>query len=141
MPGRDAFLKYLSGVPLFAGCSKRELQKIGRAGDLVDVDPGKVLVDQGDTGREAFIILDGTAAVKRNRRKVAQLGPGEYFGELALFDHGPRTASVVAETPMRVLVLSARDFASVLDEVPSLTHKLLATLATRIRELDSKAYG
>lgn len=141
MPGRDAFLKYLGGVPLFAGCSKRELQKIGRAGDLVDADTGKILVDQGDTGREAFIILDGTAAVRRNGRKVAQLGPGEYFGELALFDRGPRTASVVAETPMRVLVLSGRDFASVLDEVPSLTHKLLAALATRIRELDSKAYG
>jgi CRP-like cAMP-binding protein len=72
---------------------------------------------------------------------VADLGPGDHFGELALLDGGPRTATVIARTPLTVLVLGQREFAGVLDSVPGIAHKLLATLATRIRDLDEKAYG
>lgn len=141
MASRNEHLEQLAKQPLFASCSKRELQRIARAVDELSVDAGRVLVDQGQAGREAFIVLDGTATVKRNDRKVATLGPGEQFGELALLDHGPRTASVVADTPMRLLVLSSRAFSGVLDDVPTLSVKLLAALATRIRELDRKVYG
>ena len=141
MAGRDAYLDHLASVPLFAACSRKDLQNIARASDEVDVAEGKVLVEQGDVGRECFVIVGGSATVKRNGRKVATLGPGDYFGELSLLDKGVRTATVTADTPMTVLVLGPREFSGVLDSVPGLSHKLLATLAARIRELDSKAYG
>ncbi len=141
MAGRNEHLDHLAKQPLFSACTKRELQRVARAVDEIDVEAGRVLVDQGQAGREAFVILEGIAAVKRNGRRIATLGPGEQFGELALLDHGPRTATVVAETPMRLLVLSSRSFAAVLDEVPTLATKLLAALASRIRDLDRKVYG
>lgn len=141
MPAQSAYLEHLATLPLFSSCSKRELQKIARAGDEVSVEAGRVLVDQGDIGREAFVILEGTAIVKRNGRRIAMLGPGDHFGELSLLDHGPRTATVQADTPMRVFVLAARRFTSVIDDVPSLAHKLMGALASRVRELDSRAYG
>ena len=100
-----------------------------------------MLVDQGDAGREAFVIIEGTATVKRNGRKVGTLGPGDAIGELALLDHGPRTATVTADTDMTVLVLSAREFSGVIEEVPGLAHKLLVELAARVRELDRQIYG
>jgi CRP/FNR family transcriptional regulator, cyclic AMP receptor protein len=141
MAQRDAYLDHLASVPLFAACSKRELQKIAKASDELGVAAGRVLVSQGETGRECYVIVSGSATVKRANRKVAMLGPGECVGELALLDHGPRTATVVAETDMTVLVLGSRQFAGVLDEVPTLSRKLLTGLASRVRELDSKLYG
>jgi CRP-like cAMP-binding protein len=134
-------LDHLAQVPLFAACSRKELQTIAKASDEVTVPSDKVLVEQGASGRECFVIVDGTASVKRNGRRVATLGPGSYFGELSLLDKGPRTATVTAETPLTVLVLGPREFSSVLDAVPGLSHKLLTTLATRVRDLDTKAYG
>ncbi|MCU1352843.1 MAG: cyclic nucleotide-binding protein [Acidimicrobiales bacterium] len=134
-------LDHLAQIPLFSSLSKRDLQKIARASNEITVEPGRLLVDQGDAGREAFVVLDGEAIVKRNGRKVATLGPGDAIGELALLDHGPRTASVEAVTPMKLLVLTAREFAGVLDEVPGLSHKLMASLAGRVREFDKQLYG
>jgi CRP/FNR family cyclic AMP-dependent transcriptional regulator len=138
--GRDAYLDHLATVPLFSALSKKDLQKIGRASDEVTVAEGKAVVQEGTTGHEAFVILEGTASVERKGLKVADLGPGQYFGELALLDGGPRTATVIATSPLTVLVLGQREFSGVLDEVPGIAHKLLATLATRIRVLDEKAY-
>ena len=114
---------------------------MARASDQVELAEGRVLCEQGSIGREAFIILEGSAEVKRNGRKVATFGPGDCFGELALLDHGPRTATVTASTPLKVLVIGAREFAGILDEVPPIAHKLLKALASRIRELDAKTYG
>jgi CRP-like cAMP-binding protein len=141
MAGRDSYLDHLAKVPLFAACSRKELQSIAKASDEVTVPSDKVLVEQGASGRECFVIVEGTASVRRNGRKVATLGPGSYFGELSLLDKGPRTATVTADTPLTVLVLGPREFSSILDSVPGLSHKLLATLASRVRDLDSKAYG
>jgi CRP-like cAMP-binding protein len=139
--GRDAYLDHLSTVPLFSALSKKDLQKIARASDEIALASGRAVVQEGTTGHEAFVILEGKATVERKGLKVAELGPGDYFGELALLDGGPRTATVIATTPMTVLVLGQREFSGVLDEVPGLSHKLLATLARRVRELDEKAYG
>lgn len=132
---------YLASVPLFSACSKKELQAVARASDQVDLAEGRALCEQGSIGREAFIILEGTAEVKRNGRKVAVLGVGDTFGELALLDHGPRTATVTASSPLKVLVIGAREFAGVIDEVPPIAHKLLKALAGLVRELDAKLYG
>jgi CRP-like cAMP-binding protein len=128
-------------VPLFAALSKKDLQKIARASDEVGVEQGRVLVQEGTTGHEAFVILEGTATVERKGLTVADLGPGQYFGELALLDGGPRTATVIATSPLKVLVLGQREFSGVIDSVPGLAHKLMASLAGRIRDLDEKAYG
>lgn len=140
MAGNNAYLKNLAQVPLFSSCSNRELQKIARASDEITIDDERVLVEQDAIGHEFFVIIDGTADVKRSNRRIAELGPGDHFGELALFDGGPRTATVVATSPMRVLVLGQREFAGLLDEVPGLAHKVLRSMAARIRELDAKIY-
>jgi CRP/FNR family cyclic AMP-dependent transcriptional regulator len=138
---RDDHLKHLGEVTLFSSLSKKDLRTIAKASTEATFEPGRVLTDQGGAGREAFVILNGTAAVKRSNRKIATLGPGDCVGELALLDRGPRTATVVTETPVRALVLGNREFNALLDEVPGLSHKLLAALATRVRELDSKVFG
>jgi CRP/FNR family transcriptional regulator, cyclic AMP receptor protein len=103
------------------------------------VPAGKVLAEEGAPGHEFYFILDGTAAVKHGNRKIATLGPGQYFGELALLDRAPRNATVVSESPMTLLVLGQREFSGILDEVPALSHKLLAAMAARLREADAKA--
>lgn len=138
---RSSYLDHLAAVPMFSACSKRELQAVARASDEVDVAAGRTLCAQGTAGREAFIILDGTAEVRRNNKKVASLGPGACVGELALLDHGPRTAAVVAATDLKVLVIGAREFTAIIDEIPPIAHKLLRALAGRIRDLDAKTYG
>jgi CRP-like cAMP-binding protein len=138
---KSAYLEHLSQVPLFRSLSRRDLQRVARAADELRVEAGRVLTEQGQVGRECFVILDGTAAVRRNGRKVATLGPGDAAGELSLLDHGPRTATVVAEGPMTVLVIGARELSGLLDEVPAVAKKLLVALAARVRELDAKAFG
>jgi CRP/FNR family cyclic AMP-dependent transcriptional regulator len=138
---REQYLDHLAAVPLFRGMTTKELRDIAKATVELNIDQGKEFVTQGDVGREAFVIVEGTADVVRNGTPIGQLGPGDCVGELALLDHGPRTASVVAATPLTVLVLGPREFLGVLDEVPTLSHKILAALASRVRELDSKTYG
>jgi CRP/FNR family cyclic AMP-dependent transcriptional regulator len=141
MRARSSYLDHLAQVPMFSACSKKDLQTIGRASDEVKVAQGKTLVTEGSPGHEFFLILEGSASVTRNGRKIATLGPGQYFGELALLDRGPRSATVTADTDLEVLVLGQREFAGVLDEVPGLARKLLAAMATRLREADTKALG
>lgn len=135
---KDSKLDHLSQVRLFSALSKKELTTIGRASDEVKVPAGKVLVEEGSPGHEFFLILDGTATVKKNGRKVATLTTGQYFGEMALLDRGPRSAAVSADTDMTLLVLGQREFSGLLDEIPGLAHKILSTMAARLREADSK---
>jgi CRP-like cAMP-binding protein len=138
---RTKHLDHLAEIPMFSALNKRDLQRVAKATNELSVDTGTVLIDQGDMGREAFVVLEGTATEKRNGRKVGTLGPGDAVGELSLLDHGPRTATVTADTPMSVLVLSAREFSGVIEEVPGLAQKLLGQLAARVRELDRQVYG
>lgn len=141
MASRTKHLEHLAEIPLFSSLSKRDLQKLARASNEITRDAGTVLCDQGDLGKEMFVLVDGTATVKRNGRKVGVVGPGAAVGEMSLLDHGPRTATVVADTPVTMLVLSAREFSGVIEEVPGLAHKLLGQLAGRVRELDRQIYG
>ena len=141
MASKKASLDHLRKVSLFSSCSTKDLEKIHKAGDEVPVKAGYVMVDQGQTGREAFIILSGTATVRRNGKKVATLGAGSVVGELSLLDHGPRTATVQCDTDCELLVITQRHFLAVIDSVPALSHKLLASLAGRIREFDRQYFG
>lgn len=141
MMNKKEYLEHLRNVPLFRSCSKRDLERIARAGDEVHMAAGSLLVEQGQTGREAYVVLRGTVTVRRNGKKVGTLGPGAIVGELSLLDHGPRTATVVCDTECDLLLLDQRNFMGVLDQVPTLAYKLLAALAGRIRELDRAYYG
>lgn len=138
---RDDYLDHLAQIPLFRACSRKELQTIARASDEVSLEAGRELITEGTPGHEAYVIIEGSARVERNGAVVAELGPGDHFGELALLDGGPRTATVVATSPLKVVVLGRREFAGVVDEVPGLANRLLTSLAGRVRELDEKAYG
>lgn len=138
---RSNVTDHLSQVPLFAACSKKELGIIAKATDEISLDDGHVLTTQDDRSSEAFVIVSGKATVKRNGRKVADLGPGAMIGQLGLLDRGPRTATVTADGPVEVLVIGPREFAALLDDVPSITHKLLRSLAGMVRDLDKKTYG
>jgi CRP-like cAMP-binding protein len=141
MASKKAYLDHLRNVPLFAGCTRKELERIARSGDEVKMTAGTLLVDQGQTGVEAFVVLEGAVTVKRNNRKMTTLGPGAIVGELSLLDHGPRTATAICDTDCSLFVISQRHFLAVLDDVPTIAHKLLAVLAGRIRELDRAYYG
>ena len=130
----------LSKIWLFSTCSPKDLRTIRKALEEVTVPPGRVLCEQGTIGREFFLIVSGHATVKRNNRKEAILGVGDYFGELALLDRRPRSATVVSDTDMQLLILGQRQFNGILDAVPALSRKMLAAMATRVREADEKAY-
>lgn len=131
----------LSQIWLFSTCSAKELRAVRRALEQVTVGPGRVLCEEGEIGRELFLIVDGHASVRVKGRRVAVLGPGQYFGELAILDRQPRSATVMSETDLRLLVLGQRDFTGLLDTVPALGRKLLAAMATRLRDADSKAHA
>ena len=135
----DRKLEHLANVRMFSALSKKELNLVARAADVVIVKPGAELVTEGSIGHEFFLILTGEASVRRGGRKVVTLGPGDYFGELALLDRGPRTATIVAETQLEVAVIGQREFMAVLDQVPAVSHKMLVTMAHRLREADTKA--
>ena len=141
MPRSVTPLTTLHHVPLFSSCSKKDLARIVKAADQVSFKAGRVLIEQGQRGREAFIILKGKATVRRSGKKLASIGAGSMVGELSLLDHGPRTATVTCDTDCDVLVISQRHFHSVLHDVPVLASKLLATLASRVRDLDRAVVG
>jgi len=138
MARSDSFLDALASVPLFAACSRKELQQVAKQGEHRTVPPGTVLVSEGSMGAEFFVILTGQARIERHTRTVATLGPGSYFGELSLLDRAPRNATVVAENEMERVVLGQRAFDELLDSVPKFDKKLLAGLARRLRQEDLK---
>ncbi|HAN36027.1 MAG: cyclic nucleotide-binding domain-containing protein [Actinobacteria bacterium] len=141
MANRGVYVEHLRRVALFAGLTKKELEQVASAGSEVDVAAGKVLMEQGHSGSDAFIVLKGTFVVRRNGRKVAELNAGDIAGELALLDDGPRSATVECISDGSVLVIGRGQFRAVLDDIPTLTHKLLAAMAGRIRNLDQSVLG
>lgn len=139
MPRRaDDYLKQLAKVPMFRALSKRDLALVKRNAEDHRIRKGDPLVKEGARGHEFFIIVDGKASVRRKGKKIGTLGPGEYFGELALLDPAPRNASVTADTDMEVLILNEREFSGLLAEVPTLARKVLTGMARRLHEADSK---
>jgi CRP-like cAMP-binding protein len=135
----DPKLEHLAQVQMFSSLNKKELRLISKAADIVDLKAGTEIVTEGTSGHEFYLVLSGEATVRRNGRKVATLGPGSYFGELALLDRGPRSATVIADSDMEVVIISQREFMSVLDQVPPVSQKLLASMAARLREADTRA--
>jgi porphyrinogen peroxidase len=122
----------LRGVPLLRGLDPAAIERLGELAIERDLADGAVLIRQGDPGDEFFLIVSGTVIVERNGRAVARRGTGDYLGEISLLDGRPRTATVVAEGPVRVLVLDRRDFDRLLDEQPAIARRLVTSLVERI---------
>ena len=129
---RDVKIELLKQVPLFAGCSKKELGEIALVADEIDVGAGKVLTREGDSGREFFVLVDGAADVRRKGRKVRTMDRGDFFGEIALLSSRPRTATVTATAPATLLVVTDRAFRELMQKMPSLQLKVLTALADRL---------
>lgn len=126
----------LKDVPLFRGLSRRHLGLIAKEADEVEQEAGRVMARQGGLGREFLLILKGSARVERDGKVIARLGEGDFFGEMSLIDNEPRSASVIAESTVALLVIPSRSFSALLDTVPGLPRKILAGLCHRLREAD-----
>jgi len=130
--GRDAKIELLRSVPLFAGCSKSELRQLALNADEIDLRSGYVFVREGRTGREFFVLVEGSAEATAKGKKLADLKGGDWFGEIALLAKVPRTATVTATSPVRTLVLTDRSFRRVVETMPSIALKVLASLGERL---------
>jgi CRP-like cAMP-binding protein len=138
---QDERIARLQTVPLLQECSSRQLREIARLTEVTELPAGAVLARTGDAGEEFFMIVDGAARVEVPGGPTRRLGPGEFFGEMSLLDGGPRSATVTADTAIRVLVIKRRHFTTLLREAPALTQKILATLARRVRDLERTLSG
>lgn len=139
MTSRDEYLEHLARVPLFSQCTKGELKSLARRTNDIKVDEGQVLIREDQGAYEFFVVVDGRALVTRKGRKVAELGPGDFFGELALLDRALRDATVTALTPMEIIVMMGADFEQALSEAPRMTRRLLAGMARRLRDYDKRS--
>jgi CRP-like cAMP-binding protein len=125
----------LASIPLFASLSKQERRDLARLADEVDIDEGRHLVEEGDFAWEFFAIQDGKAEVRRGERHVADLGPGDFLGEMGALDHSRRRATVVATSPMKVMVLTDYDLRHVANRMPDVAEQLRAACRERTTAL------
>ena len=134
MLAREAKIELLKRVPLFAECSRRELREIAIVADEIVVPAGTALAREGKSGRELVIIVEGAADVTKRGRKINEVGGGDFVGEIAVVTDTPRTASVKTTQPTHALVLTRRDFRTLMKRVPTIQIKVLETLARRLLE-------
>ncbi|MET0628475.1 MAG: cyclic nucleotide-binding domain-containing protein [Acidimicrobiia bacterium] len=127
----------LARVPLFEGLSKKELRLVAQLSTYLEEPAGAVLTREGEMGHEFIIVLDGEVEIRRADQVIASRGPGTYVGEIALLDHRPRTATVVAKTPVKLEVIGQREFAGLMAEVPEISQMLLPAMAKRLADLDA----
>ena len=132
---QDTKVEALRRAPLFEGLSRKELVQLARASEDLEVPPGKVLCKEGELGEQFFVIVDGNVEVTRQGKRVATRGGGEFVGEIALLEETPRMATVTAKTPLRLFVLTRKDFRRLVGENPSVERKVLRALARRVVEL------
>jgi CRP-like cAMP-binding protein len=137
----DAVVRRFAAVPIFEGCSKRELRAVAKAAVIEQRANGATLCSEGATGAELYLILQGTCRVSRRGRKVAELGPGGIVGELSVITGSERNATVSASSALEVAILRRRAFFGLLQDSPTFARKLLGTLAIRIQHLDAKQLG
>lgn len=134
----DVVAASLSSVRIFSSCGRKELRAISKTAKNVSVHSGTQIITEGEEGDTMYVVISGSARVSRSGRKLATVGPGAAFGELALLSKGPRTASVVAVSDMEVAIIARRQLNRLLEDAPSFARKLLESLADIVRELDKK---
>ncbi len=130
--GRNAKVDLIRQAPLFARCSRRDVAEVASIADEIDLPAGKELMREGDPGREFYVLLEGTADVRKGGRKINSLKNGDFFGEIALVSRVPRTATVTATSPVRALVITDRAFRALLEHSPQIQLKVLEALAERL---------
>lgn len=131
--GNNSKIDLIKGVPLFADASKAQLAEIASIADEVDLPAGRTLIKEGDSGREFFILIDGTADVTQGGEKIGKvMGPGDFFGEIALIAKAPRTATITTTSPVRALVVTDRAFRQLLEKSPEIAVGVLTALAERL---------
>jgi CRP-like cAMP-binding protein len=136
---RDEKQELLRRIPLFNGFSGRQIERLGMLADEVFVPEGQVLMRQGDSGSDMMVIVSGQVGVDRDEVRVNTLGPGDFFGEIALVDDAPRTATVTTTGPTRLLVVGHREFHSMMEEFPEIAAQVMHAMANRIRTLEPDA--
>ena len=129
----DARIERLAEVSLFRACSHSELRELARITTELEAPAGAILCREGATGTDCFVVIEGEAKVTIGDDDVTAIGPGGFFGEMALLDGGPRVTTVTAVSDMRLLVLSRQEFASLLTSVPSVCWRMLAAIGARLR--------
>jgi len=129
---KNAKVDLIKGVPLFSELGRRELNEVASIADEIDVNEGKELTVEGNPGREFFVIVEGDAAVRRGDREVNRLSAGDFFGEIALLEDRPRTATVVAASPIRALVITARSFRTLVERSPEIEDKIMSARNARL---------
>jgi CRP-like cAMP-binding protein len=130
---RNDKVELIKRVPLFSNCSRGELGEIAQIADEIDLPEGKELTKQGAAGREFFVLLEGDADVTKDGQSINTLGAGDFFGEIALVEDTPRTATVTATSPVRALVITDRAFRRLLEGQPEIQRKVLVALAERVK--------
>jgi CRP-like cAMP-binding protein len=134
---KNAKVELIRSVPLFEHCSQRDLDQIASIADEIDLPEGKELTREGKPGREFFVLIEGDADVRKGNRRINRLGPGDFFGEIALVTNRPRTATVLAKSPVRALVVTARDFKQLLERQPDIHGKILSAVVARLSPDDN----
>jgi len=119
--------------PFFAGLSRGGLEELAKRTEDLEVEAGKALAREGETGSEFFVIVEGEVSVTKDGQEIRTLGPGDFFGEIALIEDRPRTATVTAKTPLRFFVLTRQNFRSLLQQQPELEEKVMRALEERVR--------
>jgi CRP-like cAMP-binding protein len=130
--GSDKKVELIRKVPLFSHLSRKQLAQVAKVADEIDLNEGKEMTREGATGREFFVILEGSADVRRRGRKINSLKPGDFFGEIALVTSVPRTATVAATSPVRALVVTDREFRHLLEESPDIKTRVMQAMAARL---------
>jgi len=130
---------WLSSVPFFEGFSNDDLHRVVDLSQQMEATAGTVLVDQGDPGTQCYVIVEGQASVYVRGEHVASSGPGSMVGEMALIDHRPRTATVVADTPMKLLRFGTREFRTLLDEMPKASERVMTVLRERLERSEASS--
>jgi CRP-like cAMP-binding protein len=134
----EAIRLHFASVPLFAACSKHELRLLAKTAVVETRASGATLMTEGATGTTAFVLLQGRCRVFRNGRRVGAIEAGGVVGELSMLNRAPRNATVVADSLVEVAILGRREFLALLEESPSISQKLLVSLAARVQELDAR---
>ena len=129
---KNAKVELIKSAPLFSECSRKDLNEIAGIADEIDLREGKELTKEGRPGREFFVLVEGTADVRKGNRRINQLNAGDFFGEISLITQRPRTATVTATSPVRALIITDRSFRNLLEHQPEIQGKVMSALAARL---------
>ena len=137
MSPKDQKLELLASVRLFGKCGSKEIQRLGELSDVIDLPAGRVLMRQGETGQEMMIIVEGRAAIEKDGQTIAERGPGDVVGEMALLTEMSRRATVTLMTDARLLVVGHREFHALMDEMPTVRAQVMEALALALMDTET----